>query len=179
MLGAALLASDITWCENRGGQFGLPTADTAAPLVQAGALSEVLKITGVHNGRVGDNPVELVMFDVLLEETAGDPLSDAEANGLLDSLRVYRDDDGGSGASSFQPGEDTQVASINPLSLTAGVQTVSFTDGDPDVEVEFGTDRCYFVVVEPALGGTIPSFLITHKTLNTSTAEDAAILTSR
>ena len=160
----------ITWWENRGGQFGLPTADTSSTFLQAGTLEEVVKVTATHNGRPGDNPVELVSFDLLLEETAGDPLSDAEANALIAELRIYADDNSNG---TFEPATDILVETITSLSLTAGVETIAFTDGDADVEVNFGTDRCYFVVVEAAAGTSHGSFQVTHLTLNSSTGEDA------
>ena len=47
---------------------------------------------------------------------------------------------------SFEQGSDTLVATVGTLSLLAGVQTVSFTDGDPNVRVGPGTPETLFVV---------------------------------
>ena len=131
----------------------------------------MLKIDAIHRGRAGDGDLELATLELRFEESPGDPLTSAEANALIANLYVYRDD--GSGV--FESGSDLPVAIVSTLSLIAGQQTVSFTDGDPNVQVTQGTSRSYFVV--PELTGNaasqVPdSFLVTHVTESSSIAED-------
>ncbi len=161
----------IAWYPSKGGHFALPTVDTAALFILESDEDDLLKIDATHRGRTGDTDVELVTFDLLFEETAGDPLLSAEANALIANLHIYLDD--GSGV--FEALSDTLVTTVGSLSLTAGVQTVSFIDNDPNVEVVFGTSRTYFVVAEMTANASsqVPTiFRMTHLTETTGTGED-------
>jgi hypothetical protein len=93
---------------------------------------------------------------VLFEESPGDPLTSAEANALVESLRVYRD---ANGSGVFEPATDALVTSVPTLTLTGGVATVAFVDGDANVQVAVGTPRAYFVVVEltTTASGQVPN----------------------
>ena len=172
VLGSALSAGDpLNWFANQGGQFALATTSTAPSAIAQGQQDDVLKIDAIHRGRAGDGDLELATLELRFEESPGDPLTSAEANALIANLYVYRDD--GSGV--FESGSDLPVAIVSTLSLIAGQQTVSFTDGDPNVQVTQGTSRSYFVV--PELTGNaasqVPdSFLVTHVTESSSIAED-------
>ncbi|MFC1995622.1 IPT/TIG domain-containing protein, partial [Chloroflexota bacterium] len=161
----------IAWYENRGGQFALATTDTAPTNLFQGQTDDLLKITATHRGRTGDVNIELATFDLLFEETAADSLTTAEANAIIENLHVYLDD----GSDAFESGSDTLVTTIAALSLTAGRQTATFTDGDANVQVVYGTPRTYFVVAElttTAASQTPNQFRITHVTESSSTAED-------
>ena len=158
---------------NRGGQFALPTTNTAPGLILQGATDDVLKIVETHRGRTGDTDIELVTMELLFEESPGDPLSDVEANALIANLWLYLDD----GSGIFESGSDTTIVSgpITPLILTAGVLTITFSDADPNVQVAFGTPKTYFVVVElksDAKAQSPNQFRISHLTQSTSTGED-------
>ena len=161
----------IAWYENRGGQFALGTGSVMTNPVNEGALNELLQIVATHRGRTGDTDFELVTFEFRFEEAPGDPLTSAEANSLIDILYVYRDD----GDGVFEEDQDTLVTTVSDLSLTNGFQTVIFLDGDPYVQVVFGTPRTYFVVAlftETAGDQTPSTFQVIHHTRSSSTAED-------
>ncbi|MDP3938715.1 MAG: thrombospondin type 3 repeat-containing protein, partial [Deltaproteobacteria bacterium] len=161
----------IAWYRNKGGHFALPTMSSAPLLIMEGTQDDALKITATHRGRAGDNDVELVTFDLLFEEMAGDALTSAEANNLIENLHIYLDD----GSTVFESGSDTLVATVVSLSLAAGVQTASFTDNDVNVQVMQGTPRTYFVVAELTAnaGSQVPTtFRVSHLTETTSTGED-------
>lgn len=134
----------LVWYPNQGGQFSLAADNTAPGTADQGSTVSMLRVVATHLGRAGDGALELARFGLLLEEAAGDPLTSAEANLLIESLRVYRDTNGNG---IFDPA-DALVTSIGTLALAAGVQDVPFADGDPNVAVAFGTPRTYFVVVE-------------------------------
>jgi hypothetical protein len=142
-------------------------------------MDDVLRIVAAHRGRVGDTDAELTTFELLFEESAGDPLTTAEANRLIESLHVYRDDASGT----FEAGADTLVATVDTLSLAGGAQTITFTDGDPKARLTWGAPLTTFAVVElthDASSQTPNQFRVTHVTDlsgstgldTTSTAED-------
>jgi hypothetical protein len=167
----------IGWYENRGGQFALATTDTAPSTIAAGQQGSVLRIVVSHCGRAGDTAVELATLELLFEEKAGDPLSTAEANALIENLHIYRDD----GSGIFEPGVDVLVTTVGTLALAEGRQTLAFADGDPNVQIVFGTPVTYFVVIELSdhAASQVPhQFQVTHVTESTgalspgSTAKD-------
>jgi hypothetical protein len=110
-----------------------------------------------------------------LEEAPGDPLSDSEANAIIANLQVYLDDESGV----FEEDRDVEVTAVTDLTLTNGLQTVPFTDGDANVQLAWGTPRTYFVVVELAAAladdpnrHDISTICLTHITEASSTGED-------
>ena len=176
ILAAGAVENDITYWPNVGGQFNLSTEATAGDMIVAGEQNDLLRVTVGHNGRSGDNAVELSSFALMLEENPGDPLTTAEANGLIDSVAVYLDD--GSGV--FEAANDTQVAITDTLTLVNGQFSLTFADGDANVQVAHGTTRDYFVVTAltaVATNQSPNSFYLTHLTAPNnsliSTAEDA------
>ncbi len=144
VLSAAANAATVAWHENRGGQVALLTDDTAPPLLAPAAEDDVLRIVAVHRGRPGDRDAQIHSLELLLEESAGDPLTSNEANALIAALRLYRDD--GSGA--FEPVLDTPIATVAPLSLLSGRQVITFAYQNPHTQLAFGTPMTYFVAVE-------------------------------
>jgi FG-GAP-like repeat len=156
ILSATAATSSVDWYENRGGQASLAVVDQAPAAANNGDLVPMLRATLTHLGRAGEGPVELASLGLLFEETAGDPLSSAEANALVESLRVYRD---ANGNGTFEPGTDALVTSVPMLVLTGGVATVVSTDGDANVQVAVGAPRAYFVVAEiaAAASGQVPN----------------------
>ncbi len=168
----------ITWWENEAiadndGQFLLETTDTAPTTLKNGETDDFFRIKMTHNGNPGDTDEELATLRLLLENPSGGAaLNTADANAIIENLYVYLDD----GDNAFDVG-DTLVATVTNLSLVSGHQTVTFTDGDPNVQVVQGTPKTFFVVVEltaDAYDQDTPSLRITHITTGTttSTAED-------
>ena len=172
ILGAADSADAITWWENQGGQFALPTSDVAPVRVINGTSVVALEIDAIHRGRAGDQDVELVTVELLLEDGTGMPLTDAQADALLVDLTFYLDD--GSGA--LEPGTDTVVETITSFALTAGMLTVSFADADPNVQIAVAGSKKYFVglTFEASASVATPDEIrVTHVTEASSTGEDA------
>ncbi len=160
---------------NHGGQFALETFDLVPANVNPGdADTPVLRIDAAHQGRAGDSSVELTSFELHFDNGSGVALSSAQANALVDNLRVYVDSntDG-----AFDPGSDTLVTTVSALSLTDGVQTIAFADGDANVTFAHGVAPTYFVAVDVAAEAHLQTpdrLRITHVTEASSTAEDAA-----
>ncbi|MBW2310537.1 MAG: VCBS repeat-containing protein [Deltaproteobacteria bacterium] len=171
VLSASLNDDTIVWYKNQGGQFALTTTDTAPSTLAHDQTDDMLKIVATHQGRSGDTDMELVTFELLFEESAGDSLTTAEANALIEKLFIYLDYDSGE----FEEDTDTLVATVDTLSLTAGKQTVTFTDFDVYVKVAYEKSQAYFVVVKlttDAASQTPKQFRVTHVTESSSTAED-------
>ena len=144
-LWATPTADAVLWNRNGRGQVVLDLLDQVPSTVSNNDVFPILRVTVTHGGRAGDSDLELARLGLLFEEEPGDPLTSAEANALVEELRIYRD---ANGNGIFEPGVDTLVASVPTLALTAGVQTVTFPDGDPNVQVAFGTPRAFFVVAQ-------------------------------
>ncbi len=171
ILSSSYSGSYISWWRNDGGQFALATTNTAPTKVFDGAFDDLLKIDLSHLGHAGDNALELSTLELLFTGPQGAPLTTTEVNNLVNYLLIFRD----TGSGAFESDTDVLVKVLTTLSLTAGVQTVTLTDGDPDVAVNAGGTRSYFVV--PMMTGNASSqnpsqFRITHVTEASSTAED-------
>lgn len=79
----------------------------------------------------------------------------ATANSLLDKLRVRLDDGDGIFESD---GSDVQVAEIDTFALAGGVQTISFTNDDANVQVSPTNSRTYWVsLLTNAPQGALPA----------------------
>ena len=50
----------------------------------------MLRIVASHLGRADDAEVEPATFELLFEESAGDPLTTAEANNPMENLHIAR-----------------------------------------------------------------------------------------
>ncbi len=152
----------LEWRRNDGGQAALAAANLVPPSPANGELVPLLRLDLRHLGRTGDSDLELVSLGLLFEEGPGDPLTTAEANLLIEGLRVYRD---ANGNGVFEPGVDALVSTLGTLALVAGVQTLSFTDADPQVQVPAGASRTFFAVAELTADAStqVPAqFRVTH-----------------
>jgi hypothetical protein len=160
--------------EGQTGQAAFAVDDVAPPGAMNSDLVAMLRIAVTHGGRAGDGDLELARLGLRFEEGAGDPLTTAEANAIIETLRLYRDADGNG---LFDPALDVLVTSVPTLALAAGVQTVPLADGDPQVQVAPGSPRTYFVVTEITADASTQSpnrFRVTHLGLGpaASLAED-------
>ena len=176
LLSNRLLTGIVEWHQNQGGQFALQAFDQAPPTADNGQLVAMLRVAASHEGRAGDHDVELASLGLLFEASVGDPLTSEEANGLVESLRVYFDTNG-NGA--FDPTADALVVSVPTLVLAGGVQTLAFADGEAALQLAPGSTKTYFAVVEltPNASQQTPNqFRLTHLGLgpSASTAEDRA-----
>ena len=108
---------DVEWLENRGGQFGWVTTDSAPASLSPGTLDDLLTIEVVHRGRPGDRAIEVSQVSVLVERGNGDPLEPAELDALLVRLSFHAD---GNGNGTFDPAEDPAVAGVTDFAGVAG-----------------------------------------------------------
>ncbi len=170
ILGAAKDADDIAWWENRGGQYKLTTTATAPENWTAGQSDDLFEIVVIHNGRSGDNSIELESVALLFEESAGVPLTTQAAEGVIDGVSIYLDD----GSGSFDAGTDALVTSLESLNLVEGVQSIGFTPGDPLAQVAFDVPNAYFVTatLRSQVSSSSPKmFHITHVATTSSVVD--------
>ncbi len=160
----------IAWYENRGGQYGSSTTAVAPGVVCGGAVLPLLRIVVTHKGRAGDAAEELSQLRLELLEAPGDPLSAAEANALIDELKVFRD----TGSGVFD-GADTEVATLSTLNPVNGVETLVLPDGAPGAQIPSGSSATFFVVARIAAQATTATpnhFRVVHAS-PASVVEDA------
>jgi hypothetical protein len=135
--------STIGWTRNEGGQVRFDLEDQVPPSAGNNDVFSMLRVTVTHGGRAGDSDLELARLG--LRFRADDLLTTAQANALVEELRVYRD---ANGNGTFDLATDTLVTTVPTLALTNGVQTILFADGDPNVQVAFGAPAAFFVVAQ-------------------------------
>jgi hypothetical protein len=136
----------LAW-RNRGGSADLDVQAAVGGQVMQGDTIDVFAIRFAHSGITGDHDIELAEIRLLMEESEGDPLTSSEANASIDTLYVYRDANG----NMTWEATDTPVLTVTTLSLTAGVQTITFSDGDPLLQVGPSDQAIVlFLVVEVA-----------------------------
>jgi FG-GAP-like repeat len=174
VLATSALDDTVAWYPNRGGQFFLVTQDVAQKVLSEGEAQDLLKIVAYHRGRVGDSPIELTSIELRLTDGASTPLSESEALGLFQELRIYRDDD----SYAFDIA-DTLVGTLSSFSAitSEGLVSIPLLDDDPNAQVAFGETGTFFVVAQLAANAasqTPSSFEVEHRTSASSTAEDAA-----
>ena len=88
VLSATAVTNTLAWHENQGGQAAIAVVSQAPPTANNSEVVSMLRATVTHLGRAGDGPLELALLGLLFEESPGDPLTTAEANALIESLRV-------------------------------------------------------------------------------------------
>ncbi|MBU1752565.1 hypothetical protein KKG56_01705, partial [bacterium] len=113
-----------------------------------GGIDDLLQVKLAHTGDSKDADIEMASLVFKLTNGASSyaALSTPAAKDLFESLRVYLDN----GNNSYDV-SDTLVGSISQASINlsgAGTQAISFTDGDPNVQVpqSVGTRTYLFVV---------------------------------
>ncbi|MBP7962693.1 MAG: VCBS repeat-containing protein [Caldilineaceae bacterium] len=132
--------------QNQGGSAGFAVTDTSpGTRIVPGSEDDVFKVVFTHNGITGDRDLELSQWNLNLfddGDACSNPMDTATANSLLDKLRVRLDDGDGIFESD---GSDVQVAEIDTFALAGGVQTISFTNDDANVQVSPTNSRTYWV----------------------------------
>ena len=160
---------------NRGGQSALSTTNIAPSVILDGQKRAVLRVEVANRGVAGNDNARLDSVSLLLESSAGVPLTTAQANALIDSLTIYADtNDSGT----FEAESDAAVAIVPYLSLNAGKLTVSVRGNALAAQIAPGTTRNYFVVPQMTANAASQSpntFRMTHFTQGPghSTARDA------
>ncbi|MCO5190902.1 MAG: VCBS repeat-containing protein [Anaerolineae bacterium] len=178
IIGAADNADDVVWWRNVGGQFTLDTEAIEFGVVNSGDQVDLLKITAIHNGRQGDEAIELETLALRFEDQGGTPLTTADANALIDNVSLYLDN----GDGSFVIGEDTSVTSIETINLSDGVMSWSLPSGETLIQFESQVSRTYFLVVKltTASASHMPNqFQVTHLTNAINDETSTAIYQNR
>ena len=179
IISSAIGDDKIAWYENIGGSVAYDVESTAPSSLGNSDKEDLLKIEVNHDGRPGDNDLELVTWKLLLEETDGDVLTTTEANNIIANLYVYNDD--GTASGSYDVGDTVEIT-ISTLSLSSGIQTITFTDNAGDTAISATNSKTFFIVVEMTSDATsqgIDSLRVSFDpdayTVNEDRTEDTSI----
>jgi len=129
--------------ENKGGVVSQVVSDTAPAEALGGTTHALMRVVVSHHGKADDHDIELAEWRLTFEDETGTPLSSAQASALISNVIIYRD----ANDDSVWQLEDTPVVTVSNLALTSGVQTFSFTPGDPLAAISATETVTYFVVV--------------------------------
>ncbi|MCB9004936.1 MAG: VCBS repeat-containing protein [Ardenticatenaceae bacterium] len=131
--------NNVRGWQNQGGSAGFTVTDTSvsSPVyIPDSTEDDVMQVVFTHNGIAADRDLELNYWNLdLFRGDCSTPLTSAEANAFIDNLRIRLDD----GDGTFETdGSDALVSGgdISTLSLTGGVQTISFANDDANVTVD-------------------------------------------
>jgi len=127
--------------QNQGGSVAEYATPRAPATLAGGATDDLLRVISEHRGRTTDHNLELAEWRLHLADAAGNPLTSEQANALIEDLAVYHSTNGSWDAS------DTLLVTVPDLTLTNGVQTISFADGDSYLGLTPSAQKAYFVVV--------------------------------
>jgi uncharacterized repeat protein (TIGR01451 family) len=170
ILAAAETDGDLQWFRNGGGQVALPTVNSSPGALGNSVTDDLLRVDLRHNGRTGEQAAELANLELRFEDGSAIALDSSQANGIIESLSLYLDN----GDATWTVA-DTLLQTDSVLSLTAGVHTMTLTDGDANLSVAIGGTKTYWVVVQTtATYSTQPfgAFRMIHLTQSTSRVED-------
>jgi len=123
---------------NAGGQYTVVCLSTAPRTMYEGAAPDIFKITVTHNGRPDDNDLELAQ--IVLDFNY---LTEAEANALIQDIKVFRD----TGSGDYEFLWDEWVTTVSTLSWTSGMQYIPLPAGSATVRISPGGTETYFVVL--------------------------------
>jgi hypothetical protein len=163
---------EVSFNYSKSWTFELTIVNAGTEILYTDQQRELLEFTVTHDGTIDDPDMELTTLELIFENSSSEPLTTDEANAMFAYLHIYLDD--GSGA--FEKGPDTLVTSVDTFSLTNGIQTINFEDGDSNVWVSYGTPETFFVVIESRdeLDETNPTqFRIGHLSDAGTRAEDS------
>lgn len=172
VLAGAATDGDFLWWRNGGGQAALPTTNTSPSALGNNITDDLLRIEVRNNGKVGEANAELANLELRFEDNNSNPLTSAQANGIIENLLLFLDT--GNGVWDGTP-TDTLLQTDGTLALTSGVHTMTLVDADTNYSVAVGTSKTYFVVAQTTATYTsqaISFFRMIHLTESTSRVED-------
>jgi hypothetical protein len=136
----------VAWFPNRGEQFELTTENTGTGAIMEGVADDVLAIALANRNRSGSLTLELALLNFLFTGPDESPLTDSEANNIIDTLSIYRDN----GNTEYDTATDQHVLTLINLTLdTSGTLVLTFAGDDPNIQVPGDTSAVFFVVIQP------------------------------
>ena len=175
LLTTAELDDQLTFWPNGGGQFALAT-ESLAPLEPANStVHPLFDMVMNHRGQTGESDIELAALELRIEDGNGTPLTDAQANGLIERLRIFRDDEF-AGSPGIFDGSDTELAVLETLAPDSqGLLEIPVADNAAAAAVAVDAPGRFFVVMDTTADydqQPIAGLRITHSTATSSRAED-------
>ncbi len=148
LLTTAQVDDQLTFWPNGGGQVAFTTV-SLAPLEPApSAEVPILDVLVSHRGQTGESDIELVALVLRLEDGNGTPLTDTQANGLIERLRIFRDEELSGSPGTYDAG-DAELAVLETLAPDAqGFQELPVADDAAAAAVAEGAPGRFFVVLD-------------------------------
>ena len=134
-------AADQGAYESSGVTCSVADCSSSPMLPSTSACLLTATFTGADLSGSQDVDNDIDSFSLLFESSAGTALTSGTANAIFDSIVVYRDDGSGS-----YDAADTTVATISPLVLTNGIQTVSLAADNANEKFQSDTTGVFHVV---------------------------------
>ncbi len=134
----------IIW-KNTCSKAGFTVSSTAPSSMGNSVKDDLLKVVVEHNGISGDSDIEVNKLTFLLEDSAGDPLTTAEAQTIFENLYVYYSSDG-----TWTAGDTPMVTISNSdIHFDLGYQEFHLLDGHIYSKIPQATSsKTYFLVAE-------------------------------
>ncbi|QQR75593.1 MAG: VCBS repeat-containing protein [Holophagales bacterium] len=137
-------ANRIVWYPDVGDQVSDLAEMWAPGTIPNGGSAVLFHPVVSHNGRAGYDPDgELAQMRLDITDTAGTPLTTAQANAVIDEIQLWQDTD----RDATLTGADTLVGSDSTLTSSGGRVTLTLTDGAAAASIEPGVTWGYFVVL--------------------------------
>ena len=135
-------ADRLVWYPDIGAQASTLVSSWAPGTLANGASAVVFHVIVDHQGRTGwDANGELAGMRLDFADTVGNPLSSAQANAIVASIKVWQDTD----RDLTLTGADLLVETVTTLSLSGGRLELGISDGEPAASIAPGTAWSYFV----------------------------------
>ncbi|MEM1178166.1 MAG: VCBS repeat-containing protein [Acidobacteriota bacterium] len=139
-----ILAGDIAYWPNVGGELGLPTTRIGEPVIFGGTVEPLLTIVAEHRGEAADLSAAVRELRIRLTDFEGAPLTSVELSALLEQLQLFLDDPDGPSPGAWD-GADFVLQSL-PFFNPDADGVVSFPLADDTFVVDPGASLTFFVV---------------------------------
>ena len=152
LVATASTAGAVAWWPNLGGQAELTASNAAlGGSVRPGAEAvPLLTVDLRHHGRFGDDELELAELVLHFESTAGNALTDAAMNALIEAVHVHR------GGELLHT--ETGPFVLGAAGLGAGDLRLALTDGAALAALAFEADDIGYAAAQFSVAADIASF---------------------
>ncbi|MCB0044929.1 MAG: VCBS repeat-containing protein [Caldilineaceae bacterium] len=153
---------NVLWFENLGGQYRIQLMDQLTGSLIGGQSNSLMRVRVLHRGRRPlDASFYLGKLSVIFQDGRSSPMTADQLRAVLPRLAVYQDSDGNG---QFDADRDALITQTADYALEDdGLLTLNFPRTNPDIQIEPGTFKDYFLVgdVSGACGDATPRIQVT------------------